>query len=244
MITVYYAVDPLDTFKLGNEPFQENLNEIMIESLVSVYLDLKQNENKNNTDTIFVCKSFLQYTKNMYLMKNPYDMNIRVEKTRVLNLGNRDLDNLYFNRVLQTDGVYNLNYDQGYIFFCESSLEIEVLSPFMHKSSFCKNGYIVPGSFDISKWFRPLNPALQFYDNSDKIIQSPVNDPLMYIKFQTTEGVKLQKFIMTPELEDIVSFATKYKVHDPNRSLSYLYDKFTKAGLHKKTLKLIKENLI
>jgi hypothetical protein len=114
----------------------------------------------------------------------------------------------------------------------------------MHKSNFCKNGYIVPGSYDISKWFRPVNPALQLYDNSDKEVQSDKGDPLMYINFKTNENVRLKRFNITQEIENIMYATTAYKKYDSNRSLSYLYDKFIQSGLNKKTLRLIKENLI
>ena len=177
-------------------------------------------------------------------MTNPVDLNVRVEKSRVLNLGNRAFDDLYLNRVLQVKDTYNLNYMPGYIFFSEEPLEIEILSPFMHKSNFCNNGYIVPGSYDISKWFRPVNPALQFYDNLDKNIKSEKGDPLMYINFRTHDNIKLKRFYMTQELEDVVYATTTYKRHDPNRSLSYLYDKFVHGGLNKRTLRLIKQSLV
>jgi hypothetical protein len=245
MITVYYSAKP--TFNKVNDKFNTiPLLNMLDEGLVPVYNDLKKYKSKSLEDdrSMFVCRSFLQYTKNMYMMTNPYDISVRVEKTKIFNLGNKELDILYANRMMQIDEAYNINYSPGYLFFSEQPVELEMLSPFMHKSNFCKNGYIVPGSFDISKWFRPINPSLQFYDNSDKIINSPMKDPLMYINFKTKETVKLKKFFITKELEDIIYATTIYKRHDPNRSLSYLYDKFTKAGLHKKTLKLIKENLI
>jgi len=244
MITVYYAVDSFGKFELGNETFQETLNEIMIESLVSVYLDLKKHENKNKKDNIFACKSFLQYTKNMYLMKNPFDLDIRIEKNQILNFGNKKLNNMLQTRLLQVENAYNFNYTPSYIFFSEESLEMEILSPFMHKNTFCKNGYIYPGVFNINGWFRPVNASLQFYDNTDKTIVSLKGDPLMYIRFLTDEPVKLKRFAINQELKDIMSTTTIYKRYDPNRSLNYLYDKFTKSGLQKKTLKLIKENLI
>lgn len=245
MITVYYSAKPIFA-KIENGFDANPLLNMLNDSLISVYKELKQNENKNidNIASMFSCRSFLEYTKNMYMMTNPFDLNVRVEKNKVLNLGNRQLDSLYLNRVLQIDNVYNLNYSPGYIFFSEKSVNIEILSPFMHKSNFCKNGYIVPGSYDISQWFRPVNPALQFYDNSEKIIESKKNDPLMYINFKTNETVRLKKFLMTPELEDIVYATTTYKRYDENKSLLYLYDKFTNAGLKKRTLKLIQESLI
>lgn len=240
MITVYYGIKPLP-----NKNASPIMN-MLEDSLVNVYQDLKKTSNKNipNSGSMFSCRSFLQYTKNLYMMTNPVDINVRVEKSKVFNLGDRSLDDLFFNRALQVDDVYNLNYMPGYIFFSETSLEIEILSPFMHKSSFCNNGYIVPGSYDISKWFRAVNPALQFYNNLDKSIKSDKGDPLMYINFKTHDNVKLKRFYMTKELEDIASGTTSYKKYDPNRSLSYLYDKFTSGGLNKRTLKLIKENLV
>ncbi len=245
MIEVYYAVKP--TWSKVDNIFDSTMTLTMLdEGLSSVYKDLKQNQNKDieNMGSMFSCRSFLQYTKNMYVMKNPFDINVRVEKSKVFNLGNRELDKLFMNRVLQIENVYNFNYTPGYLFFSEESVEIEILSPFMHKSNFCKNGYIVPGKFNISKWFRAVNPALQFYDNLDKVILSEKNDPLMYINFRTHENVRLKKFMVTPEMEDIIYAATTYKRYDPNRSLSYLYDKFVRAGMNRRILKLIKENLI
>lgn len=242
MITVYYAVDPLD--QLTGESFEKDLKEIMIESLVPVYLDLKKNENKNKIDTIFACKSFLQYTKNMYLMKNPFDLNIRIEKNKILNFGNKKIDPFLQTRLLQVENAYNFNYTPSYIFFSEQSLEMEILSPFMHKNTFCKNGYIYPGVFNINGWFRPVNAALQFYDNTDKTIVSLKGDPIMYIKFLTDEPIKLKRFTVNEELQNIINTTTMYKRYDPNRSLPYLYEKFKRSGLEKKTLKLIKENLI
>lgn len=246
MITVYYAVDPLDESinQPSEKPSEKDLKEIMIESLIPVYLDLKKNENKNKIDTIFACKSFLQYTKNMYLMKNPFDLNIRIEKNTVLNFGNKKIDPFLQTRVLQVEGAYNFNYTPSYIFFSEESLEMEILSPFMHKNTFCKNGYIYPGVFNISGWFRPVNAALQFYSNADKTIVSLKGDPIMYIKFLTDEPIKLKRFAVNKELKNIIYATTEYKRYDPNRSLPYLYDKFKRSGLNKKTLKLIKENLI
>lgn len=245
MITVYYSTKP--TFGKVENTFNTNATiDLLEDNLISVYKDLKKTSNKDipNIASMFSCRSFLEYTKNLYMMTNPADINIRVEKSRILNLGNRALDDLYLNRVLQVKDTYNLNYMPGYIFFSETSVEMEILSPFMHKSNFCNNGYIVPGIYDISKWFRPVNPALQFYDNSNKNIKSEKGDPLMYINFRTHDNIKLKRFYMTQELEDIVYAATTYKRHDPNRSLSYLYDKFIQGGLNKRTLKLIKENLI
>jgi hypothetical protein len=245
MITVYYSAKP--TFNKVNDTFNTiPLLNMLDEGLVSVYSDLKKNKNKNleNDKSMFICKSFLQYTKNMYMMTNPYNISIRIEKTKVFNLGNKELDILYANRIMQINDAYNISYSPGYLFFSEEPVELEMLSPFMHKSNFCNNGYIVPGSFDISKWFRPINPSLQFYNNDEKIINSEMGDPLMYINFKTKETIKLKKFFITQELEDIIVATTRYKRYDPNRSLSYLYDKFVNAGLHKKTIKLIKENLI
>jgi len=245
MITVYYAVKQISG-NLDKVIDSGSLINMLVDSLTPVYNDLKKIENKeiDNIGSMYSCRSFLQYTKNMYLMKNPFDINVRIEKSKVFNLGNRSLDNLYLNRVMQTTNGYNLNYQPGYIFFSETPLEIEVLSPFMHKSNFCKNGYIVPGSYDISKWFRPINPALQLYDNSDKEIQSEKGDALMYINFKTNDSVRLKRFEITQELENIMYATTEYKKYDSNRSLSYLYDKFIQSGLSKKTLKIIKENLI
>ena len=246
MTTIYYAVYNSSNI-LFDEIFDYNpILNMLDDGLVSLYPDLSKNKSKTtpNNASVFSCRAFLDFTKNTYIMKNPIDLNVRVEKQKIFNFGNRNLDSLYKIRSLQVENVYNLNYSLGYIFFSEDDIEIQVTSPFMHKSNFCKNGYIVPGKFNISKWFRAVNPALQFYDNSDKNIISEKGDPLMYIKFNTEKNVTLRKFFMCKELEDIMYATIGYKQYEPNKPLSYLYDRFTRAGLNKKALKLIKENLI
>lgn len=246
MTTVYYAVHNSSNI-LFDEIFDYNPILNMLDSgLVPLYPDLSKDKSKStpNSASVFSCRAFLDFTKNTYIMKNPIDLNVRVEKQKILNYGNRNLDSLYKIRSLQVENVYNFNYSLGYLFFSEDDIDVQVTSPFMHNSNFCKNGYIFPGKFNISKWFRSVNPALQFYDNSDKNIVSEKGDPLMYIKFNTEKNITLRKFFMCKELEDIMYATIQYKQYEPNRPLSYLYDKFEKAGLRKRTLKLIKENLI
>ena len=245
MTTIYYAIKPPN--KSPDNNFNTNpLFNMLDEQLIPLYKDLKQEQDKSvpREGSFFSCRAFIDYTKNMYVFKNPFDIKVRIEKSRVLNLGNRNMDHVFMNRMVQVQDAYNLNYDPGYVFFSEEPVNIEVMSPFMHRSGFNKNGYIVPGTYDISKWFRPLNPALQLYDNEDRVVESSKGDALMYIKFNCSDSVKLEKFYIDKELDSIIYGASGYKNYDPNRSLPYLYDKFEKAGLKKRTLKLIKENLI
>ena len=113
----------------------------------------------------------------------------------------------------------------------------------MHKSNFCNNGFIVPGSFDISRWFRPVNPALQIYDNNT-VINSLKDDPIMYINFKTKQNVKLYRFMLINDLKSSLYSSSKYKQYSPNKPLEHLYNTFFQNNLNKKTLRLIKDNLI
>ena len=71
--------------------------------------EIKKNKDKNidSIRSMFACRSFVEYTKNMYLMTNPFDIDIRVEKSKVLNLGNRNLDSLFLLHVYKFAFITN-----------------------------------------------------------------------------------------------------------------------------------------
>ena len=120
---------------------------------------------------------------------------------------------------------------------------MESMHPFMHNTPVSKYGFYVPGGFDISQWFRPLEYAFQMWENCNdfKISQ---NDPLMYVRFNTLEKVELKKFYLTPELFDLSMSCVRIKSYWRQRNLGKLYDIFTQSKIQKKIIEEIKKNLM
>ena len=124
--------------------------------------------------------------------------------------------------------------------FSEEDLEVSVTSPFLNASS---NYFLIPGKFNISKWFRPINPSYMFLNsNYDVLINK--GDPIMNLSFNTKEKILFQEFYFTETLKEIVKESVGYKQFSKKNSLFSLYSKFENQKINKIVLKEIKKSLI
>ena len=117
------------------------------------------------------------------------------------------------------------------------------MHPYMHKTPVTDAGFYVPGRFDISQWFRPLEYAFQLHEGNTNF-KVGQGDPLMYVNFKTNEKVKLQKFFLTEELLSLSMSCVRLKNTWKQRNLNKLYDIFKGSKIKNQLIKKIKENLI
>jgi hypothetical protein len=209
--------------------------------------DLKIRHNKENTsDNYFRCPAFVDSIKNTFLVNSPTSVNITIGDGYLRN--NLPPDYSYDQRLFAVKqasckNAHTIRYYANWIFFTEESLLIHSTPPYMHKTPVNNSGYYVPGSFDISQWFRPLEYAYQMWDNVDTF-SVRANDPLMYVNFLTDEKVELKKFYLTKELYDLSMSCVRLKTYRRDRVLSKLYNIFSNSGIKSRILKEIKNNLI
>jgi hypothetical protein len=239
MSIVYYAINPPENKNDSLSSF-----DLLTNDLVLALRDLKNNLGTYEKGLPFYkCKSFLNATKNMYVYKNPIELDVNVKNNILINNNDQRLNSLYLLKKQNIDSKNTLDYALSYLFFSEDDIEVEITSPYMHKTSFTNSGFIMPASFNIHKWFRPVHAVLQLFENKDNIILKK-DEALMYINFKTDKKINLQKFLLTEEIKQIMTNNLEYKQKDSGKSLSFLYNMFNKSDLQTKLLKLIKENLI
>jgi hypothetical protein len=132
-----------------------------------------------------------------------------------------------------------------YIFFAEESLEVETFGAHFSDNEFTRKTRIIPGRFDIGKWFRPLDCAMLINKNEDTLNINN-GDAFSYIKFLTNEEVKLRKFVMTDELASIVRQNVDYKRFTNKKfsPLSHWYDLYKRSNQKKYILNRIQNNLM
>ena len=239
MKTVYWAAwdqkDMLDEMFLGySDP-------------INVLHDLQSNINKENKmDNFLNCPAFTSQHKNTFLFNSPTCVDVSF------------IDN-YVRNNLPTHVPFNertfvykqpsllksktIRVAANWIFFCEEKLEMESMHPYMHKTPISDYGFYVPGGFDISQWFRPLEFAFQMWEDCDNF-KVNFNDPLMYVRFNTSEKIQLKKFMLTPELFNMSMSCVRLKSYVRQRNLQKLYDIFTGTRLHTKILQEIKKNIM
>ena len=112
-----------------------------------------------------------------------------------------------------------------YVFFSNESVEIEVQDVPLITSESNKNLKLVPGRFNISKWLRPIEFAVEVIDDT-KPITIKTGDPLFMVTFTTPKDkpVKLTRRIETPEISTAFVAFTRLKEIRPNLKLSECYD--------------------
>lgn len=125
--------------------------------------------------------------------------------------------------------------------FSDSPMQAMQMQPFLEETDFARNTGSVIAQFDISKWFRPIQPTFFCYKDE---IQIEEGDVLYYLFIADTSKIKMREFEMDEKLSNYQSSNTNLKHFKENQTLKYLYDFFTKRKIGEKVLKHIKSNLI
>jgi hypothetical protein len=131
-----------------------------------------------------------------------------------------------------------------HIFFSEEPVDAVFSPPFMHQAEYIKYGTCIPGTYDISKWFRPFVFEIQTWKSSGKFIL-PEGDPLFYIEAFTDRKIILKRFVMNKTLHDYAQACVKAKnEYGSHLPLVENYRRFTSSRMNELILKEIKANLL
>jgi hypothetical protein len=82
---------------------------------------------------------------------------------------------------------------------------------------------IIPGTFDISKWVRPIEIAIQIHDEEKVVFKR--DDPLMMIKFTSNnnDSIQLEQKIIDENVIALTSACVRVKNTNPSLNLKSLY---------------------
>lgn len=193
------------------------------------------------------CPAFISYYQNAFLYRSPIDITISHESGRYewkTSLSDQKaIDSLV--DVRDDSGMLTLS--MFCFFFCEEAVMVEQLHPFFLPGEVASKCETICGSFDISQWFRPLQPAFRFRERgaADEIVIRR-GDPLFLIRFVTSRRVKFKQFNACPDLHRLSHQISEVKTstYDFHKSLTNYYEVFKLRRLHKRIGKLIQENLV
>jgi hypothetical protein len=179
---------------------------------------------------------------NYFVITNPFDTEAEVGGLPDQPVLRQDRDLFFLNRPAFKN-VHTLEYDFKWVFFSEQPVELELVHPYMHKTESSNYGYVASGSYDISKWFRPIGATYNLWENTNNL-KLKKDEPLFYVNFKTKNKIILKQFALTPEIKYIAEACLKYKFIVPNQQLKNLYNRFTQGGNNKKLLTLIRQSAI
>jgi hypothetical protein len=207
--------------------------------------DLLPERGPENPHDFFACPAFHLHTSNTFVVRNAIEANVAIRTDGFAPADEKSkLSFKLFSYMHPTrKGYRTILFDHRMLFFSETPVTLATYPAFMHRSEVQAKLCYVPAAFDISRWLRPLQGTFEVNQETPGV-RIREDDPLYYVKFETTEKVRLRRFQAAPELHDIAHGCVHYKLFRQRSSLERVYSAFTQARLQKRVLKLIKENLL
>lgn len=136
-----------------------------------------------------------------------------------------------------------VNFEYSLLLFSEESVMASMTSPYFHNVESSKYGAIVPGQFDIGKWYRPFNAEFNLWDGVNEL-KINHDEPLMYIEFYTDKKIRLHRYQVTKRLSTIALSLIQLNPLPRFSKLTEKYDIFKRAGLRNQILREIKSNIV
>ncbi len=230
------TVYPMDVYADYNMLYKEP---------VPLLLDLVKERGPENPHDFFACPAFHRHSQNMFIVRSTLDVHVGIRPEGFTALDEHSkLTGQLFSYLHSTRKTYrSILFDHRMLFFSEKSVQLSTYPAYMHRTEVQSKLCYVPAAYDISKWLRPLQGTYEVPE-AEQSIRINEDDPLYYVKFDTTEKVRLRRFQVVPELLAVTHGCVHYKLFRPKSSLDKVYAAFTQAKLQKRVLKLIKENLL
>lgn len=218
---------------------------LLTEEPDNLYDHLVKNIDKEdvNTSNYTLCPAVINETKKIYIVRSPIDYTISWtgDSLTTNEYGQSFFDKMVYVRSINS-GYITLGFPR-IVVYADSEVYLKQYPAFLNESDFSRKTRMVPGGFDISSWFRPLDPTFQILEKNTTI-EIKKGDPLYYIIVDTDEEVTFKKFMMTADLRSMMGKCTKLKALITNRKLKTLYSMFTRSNLNKIILNNIKSQLV
>jgi hypothetical protein len=213
-ITIYWACND-DLWLRANAP----------ELIYKKFIKNPQNQ-KNN---IVMCPATKDYMKNIFSINSLFDYNFKIGSLKNKNeIFTETYNQKFFNDYLlirsAEDKLFSLL--QGFCFFTEekSLLMSAGILPFLEDNNITKRCTVIPGVFDIGKWFREIEFAFYLKKEYDEFIIEE-NEIFQYIKFHTDQKIIFKQFKINSKIKNFLIDSDNAKMFRKNklRPLSHYY---------------------
>lgn len=191
-----------------------------------------------------MCPSIKEQQKNVFNLKFPFDYELSFTNDTVQS---SMYDQYFFDSYVKIRSVKDkiLSFSTYYGFFTEEDLQIQVTGCYLADNDFVNKTVFFPGTYNISKWFRPLECSYYLKRCVDNITIDR-GDEYLSVQFLTNEKITLKKFYLTDRLKEISQsiLASKSYKSKSVYKLSQWYDMFNQSKFRSLILKEIKNNLL
>jgi hypothetical protein len=202
---------------------------------------------KNHEKDLFLCPAIKDYMKNIFSLQSLYSYDFRVsDSEKEKQVITDTYDQKFFNDHVIVRSIENqlFSFLERFVFFTEEkSLPMSVgITPFLEDNNITKRCNVIPGTFDIGKWFRQIE--FVFYLKKDfNEFKIEENEIFQYIKFHTNEKIIFKQFRINKEIQDFIhdfDSAKDFRKLKPR----VLQDYYLMMKNKKMIIKQIKNNLV
>lgn len=233
MKTIYWS-----KYNVHGEKTNNLLMDISIKNLYSYIKNNYPRSGSTSTDWI-KCPAVGNILSKTHYVGHPIDISIEIKNNKIVKYKNPEISTLLNFRTF--DNQYSImDYLLSIHLFCEDQINANIMTPYLDGN---KNFFLVPGSYDISSWFRPINPSF-LIKNENYDIDFIKGRPMMYISFSTQEKINFKEFYFTDTLKDISFEMVNFKKFNKRNKINNLYKLFNNKKVNKVVLKEIRKSII
>lgn len=177
------------------------------------------------------CPAHTDYMKNIFVFKSPIDLTLNVDiNESTAKVWSENLTQEIFEKIIDlrflnlkesgTSPYPILGIDFLNTFTCDDDLIISIFPAHMHYNDFTSKTSVVPGTYNVGKWTRPVECVFEIKNLKEKI-EIKKGDALFYIKIDSKESIKIIK-VPTPWVK--IDICAKLRAEDPFKPLSHRYN--------------------
>tara|TARA_R110000772_G_scaffold238342_1_gene350343 strand:- start:343 stop:1053 length:711 start_codon:yes stop_codon:yes gene_type:complete len=207
------------------------------QKLLNKVIDDIKNTDDDRLKDMIRCPAFSNLGKNTFYVENPMTTEFDIIDGEIKYKG----DNFYYCSILKGKNIFK--YGLSYIFFSEDDLELMMTSPHFSQTEHTNYARLVPGKFNIAKWFRPVNLEMLLYGDKS-YFKMPEHEHMAYFTFLTDDKVELKRFELNDTLLKISNTCSNVSDWWKNVPLINRYDRFLKTKTNRLVMKQIRKQLV
>lgn len=218
--------------------------------LVSLYEDKLNSRQKTtpNRHSFFACPVSSARFKRIVVFKNGLHSKYKYhvdEKNEVIvePLTNPSVNFASIRTPTATEGPI-INYGMRWILFADQPVIGQFNSPHFHKAPHLQYGSLIPASFDIGQWFRPIHLEFQLWQNAGEF-ELQIDEPVMYLELLTDKKIQLHRFDLNGRLNDYMTECVNAsKFYGSQVPVVERYKRFTQSRMKERILREISAQLL
>ena len=173
----------------------------------SIYKNFAKNT-KNQKNNLILCPATKDYMQNIFSLKSVFSYDFKINHTQdgseiTTNIYDQNFFDKHIKIRSKEDKLFSFR--QIFSFYTEekSLLMSAGIFPFLEDNNITNRCILIPGTFDIGRWFRQIEFAFYLKKDYDEF-KIEEDEIYQYVKFHTNEKIIFKQFRINPKIQDFL----------------------------------------